>query len=238
MDGLITPPDLAKIKIVQKMIKGGMLGLDLGCGAGHSFPALSKMDDVVGLDASKRALGIAKKRTKKYALILGDAQKLPFRDACFDVLIAKDVLEHMTNDLHVISEINRVSKLGAKLIVYVPYTFDTLNLSIEYLLKNCLGYSIDKFVGHLRRYDCFDITNKLQKGFLISHTTYFTHFFSSTVAVLCVIGYRSFNHIKPIKEGNFVKAVSNVVKLLCLVEYKIMKKLPGAGLFIVAKRRY
>ena len=236
MHELITPPDLAKIRIIHRMVKGGKLGLDLGCGAGHCAPALSKLDGVIGIDASKRALGIAKKRTRKYHLILGDAQKLPFKDACFDVVVAKDVLEHVRNDVKAIREINRVSKLGAQLIVYVPYNLDALNLSMEYLLKKCLGYSIDKCVEHLRRYDVFNIPKKLQQGFLISQKTYFAHFFSSIVVVFCIIRYQSFNRVKPI--GRFVSVVSKVVGLLSFLEYKIMKRIPGAGLFIVAKKRY
>jgi SAM-dependent methyltransferase len=44
--------------------------------------------------------------------IIGDATKLPFKDKCFDYVIASHVLEHMPNPEAFLSELQRVSKAG------------------------------------------------------------------------------------------------------------------------------
>ena len=70
--------------------------------------------------------------------IIGDATKLPFKDKCFDYVIASHVLEHMPNPEIFLSELQRVSKAG-----YI----ETPNFMCERLLPSrahCLEIAISK----------------------------------------------------------------------------------------------
>jgi SAM-dependent methyltransferase len=49
-----------------------------------------------------------------------DAARLPFRTGTFDGAILKDVLEHVGDPVAVLSELARVARAGARLVVTVP----------------------------------------------------------------------------------------------------------------------
>jgi len=93
--------------------------LDLGCGTGGSFSLLRNWGAVVGLDNSQIALGFARKRGMN-ALVLGDAQSLPFGENRFDLVAVLDVLEHLDDDCQALREIWRVLKPGGAVVFTVP----------------------------------------------------------------------------------------------------------------------
>lgn len=85
--------------------------LDIGCGAGLLANELAKQGmQVVGFDASKESLEIARKydSTKRVEYQLGDANHLPFDSDSFDVVCAMDFLEHVQDPAQIISEAARV----------------------------------------------------------------------------------------------------------------------------------
>jgi len=85
--------------------------LDIGCGGGFLSNHLGELGHrVTGLDASRDALAIASRhdRTGKVHYQQGDALKLPFEDASFDVVCAMDFLEHVENPDQAIAEAARV----------------------------------------------------------------------------------------------------------------------------------
>lgn len=52
--------------------------------------------------------------------VAGDAATLPFRSDTFDGAPLKDVLEHVKDSVAVLSELARVARLDARMIVRVP----------------------------------------------------------------------------------------------------------------------
>src|SRR3989304_1196948 len=91
--------------------------LDLGCGDGYYLFLLSNLGinvNLIGLDNYKPALASAKKNLKeqKIRLIFSNASRLPFKTNYFDKVVASEVLEHVSNDLKVVSEVRRVLKPG------------------------------------------------------------------------------------------------------------------------------
>ena len=78
-------------------------GLDFACGVGTHCLTFSDFDiEGYGVDISKTAIDIAKKRAKKRGLddnrfkVLDiDSQKLPFKDNFFDFIIAESCLDSM-----------------------------------------------------------------------------------------------------------------------------------------------
>ena len=109
--------------------------LDLGCGAGrHAFESFRRGAHVVAFDyddaelkdvkAMFGAIGEAEADTLPPTswggCTNGDARMLPFPDACFDKVIAAEVLEHIVDDEVAMAELARVLKPGGVMAVTVP----------------------------------------------------------------------------------------------------------------------
>lgn len=92
--------------------------LDVGCGTGiYSIESARLSAEVVGLDNSEEMLNFAKESIEKNNLsklkvnfILGDAEKLPFEDNSFDIVIAVLSLCFIKNDRKALAEMRRVCK--------------------------------------------------------------------------------------------------------------------------------
>jgi len=92
------------------------LALDNGCGIGilvESMPNGGRC--VIGLDISAGMINRAQKRMTK--LVLGDSQKLPFRDSSFDVIIARSLLHHLPDPPAGIAEMARVLKETGEVVL-------------------------------------------------------------------------------------------------------------------------
>ncbi|MFK7829778.1 MAG: class I SAM-dependent methyltransferase [Congregibacter sp.] len=111
----------------------GQCVLDLGCGEGRHVIAACALEhvDAVGLDLSLDDLTTAQQRMAEFrkeaaddpalfALLAGDALRLPFADASFDAVICSEVLEHIPDYRRVLNEIHRVLKPGGRLCATVP----------------------------------------------------------------------------------------------------------------------
>jgi len=55
--------------------------------------------------------------------LVGDAHRLPLREAAYDAVIATQVLEHCHTPERVVQEIHRVLKPGGWLVVSVPFVY-------------------------------------------------------------------------------------------------------------------
>jgi ubiquinone/menaquinone biosynthesis C-methylase UbiE len=110
---------------IEDALNGMELGsndliLDLGCGTGFLFPHVDKTSLLVGIDASSKALQVAKNRTKKLSntvLVRADADNTPFPDHIFDRVFAITLLQNMPNSTQTILEMRRVSKPEAVFIL-------------------------------------------------------------------------------------------------------------------------
>lgn len=85
--------------------------LDLGSGGG-SFPASAYPLRTVRVDFIPPPADAA--------AVQADAARLPFRDACFDAIVANHSLEHFVELAAVLKEIRRVLKPDGSLFVSVP----------------------------------------------------------------------------------------------------------------------
>jgi ubiquinone/menaquinone biosynthesis C-methylase UbiE len=85
--------------------------LDIGCGTGGFMKRLrERYARVVGLDLSWQ--GLTHTRSRGFPdLLMADANRLPFSDNCFDLVVCIDVLEERQVDpVRLLGEIRRVSK--------------------------------------------------------------------------------------------------------------------------------
>src|SRR4030042_1901575 len=88
--------------------------LDLGCGGGSRF--LARMGYVVGIDLSLASLRNAQKIYGQ--AVHADIASTPFPDACFDLLVSRDVLGHVPLEQKecVYQEMFRLCRSGGRVI--------------------------------------------------------------------------------------------------------------------------
>ncbi len=102
-------------------LKNSKAVLDLGCGSGILIKHLAdKTKLYVGVDISRELLKYARRKAKpclNSALILADADNLPFHGQTFDAVFTVTLLQNMPAPNSTLTEINRVSKAGASIIV-------------------------------------------------------------------------------------------------------------------------
>lgn len=102
-------------------LKPGERVLDIGCGDGNcTGPAAERTGSAVGLDHDPAMLVAARARLREVdglAWVEGDATRLPFPDASFDVVIAITVLCFVRDRRAVIAEAHRVLRPGGRLVV-------------------------------------------------------------------------------------------------------------------------
>jgi SAM-dependent methyltransferase len=236
-DKLITPCDVAKIEIIKKLIRSKGITLDIGCGTGRCSIEIAKRGhEIIALDISLEMLKKLKEKINgnklknKINLILADARFLPFKKI-FDIIIIKDVLEHVIEDQKVLNEAKKVCKERGELIIYVPYNLNENNLSLQYLLMKTLNWSIDSSANHIRRYDKSLKRLISNSGFIIDDMYFFAHFLADFSEFFYILFYLS-----SFKINKFQSLLLSCLKFFCILDFTLMKSFPGAGIFIIAEK--
>ncbi|UCD28777.1 MAG: class I SAM-dependent methyltransferase [Planctomycetota bacterium] len=137
----------------------GAAHLDYGCYGGNLLNSLRAkgVSRLVGLDASREAIGIGQEKFPKLELIHVDANvPLPFEDKIFNSISIIDVLEHIHIDdqIRLLKEFRRVLLDDGILIITVPrqhvFSFlDMGNLKFRFPTLHkwlyCLGHSKQEY---------------------------------------------------------------------------------------------
>ncbi|MHB8383319.1 MAG: methyltransferase domain-containing protein [Candidatus Binataceae bacterium] len=99
--------------------------LELGAGAGDDSRAVEAVSEsiVVALDRSFTMASTCRSRGSRFVLI-GDASNLPFKDRGFDGCWADRVFQHLSEPQRALSEMVRVARSGARIVVVDP-DYDT-----------------------------------------------------------------------------------------------------------------
>ena len=109
---------------IKRSIKKGDNVLDVGCGTGRTILSIVDIaENITGLDIDPKAIEDTKKNTANYKnvdIVLGSATNIPFEDKTFDVVVFSMTLVNLdTEKSKALSEMKRVAKDGAKIIVSV-----------------------------------------------------------------------------------------------------------------------
>ena len=115
---------IAKIIINNKIKKANRI-LDIGCGKG-AWGNLAKAKCFFGIDINTKNNPVDYLETYHCDL---DTTDFVYKGCKFDLVIAKDILEHLHNPMKTLLDINRVMNKGDTLIVKVP----------DYRSKNAWG---------------------------------------------------------------------------------------------------
>lgn len=104
---------------MQFLVRGNRI-LDVGCGPGKNIELL-KNKELYGIDISEENIKIAKSKGYKDAACLDiSLQGIPYPDAFFDSAICMELMEHLFDPIHALSEINRVLKPNGRIIISIP----------------------------------------------------------------------------------------------------------------------
>jgi len=112
--------------------------LDAGCGSGRTLTELAPYGEVFGIELDPDAAKVARGRNAGEVRI-GRLEELPWDADTFDLITCLDVIEHTADDRVTLSELRRVSRPGAWLLVTVP-------------AYQALWSQHDDFNHHFRRY--------------------------------------------------------------------------------------
>jgi ubiquinone/menaquinone biosynthesis C-methylase UbiE len=111
---------------IHSHVRAGDRVLDAGCGHYLEFSReLSSDVQVVGIDLEEK-LDTHNKRSP-YA-VRGDLEHLPFPSDYFNVVISRNVVEHLQDPVRVFREFHRVLKPGGKVIISTPNKWDYVSV--------------------------------------------------------------------------------------------------------------
>jgi len=94
--------------------------LDLGCQQGHVTEILvGKWERVFAIDISPEYLGLVTSLLK-VPVVQADAEKLPFPEETFDLVVMTEILEHLPDPEQALSEVFKIVKPGGAVILSTP----------------------------------------------------------------------------------------------------------------------
>ncbi|MGA2272693.1 MAG: methyltransferase domain-containing protein [Bryobacteraceae bacterium] len=113
---------LARYAFAARLAHGKRV-LDAGCGAGYGSAELAgQADSVTGADLAAEAVDFARAHygVPNLAFEQASCDRLPHPDACFDLVVAFEVIEHLEGWREFLLEARRVLAPGGQLIVSTP----------------------------------------------------------------------------------------------------------------------
>jgi SAM-dependent methyltransferase len=144
--------------------------LDVACATAMSFRFLNDLGTIRGLDISTETIHFAKQRGID-RIVRGDAQKMPFREGAFDLVIALDAFEHFPDDVASMSEVQRILAPGGALICTVPAFM-------------ALWSPHDDAFHHIRRYTRRELESKISgRSLRIERLSYYSMFLTPPLFV-------------------------------------------------------
>jgi SAM-dependent methyltransferase len=144
---LVDPQRFNTWPLVQSLLEAGGRRLEIAPGLRPRLP----IEGTQFVDISAPAL--AKLRARGAEVAIGELTSLPLGTAAFDLVCALDIIEHVEDEDGALSELARVAKNGATLLLSTP-------------LHPSMWTPFDDFVGHKRRYEPQRLQAKLAQHHL------------------------------------------------------------------------
>lgn len=163
-------------------VKPGSKILDIGCGAGRHVCEAFRLKGITAVGADLDFNDMVEARGKLHfhervgehgggvwALSGADVNKLPFKNASFDLVICSEVLEHIPDHKNAVFEIMRVLKPGGNLVVSVPrYMPEKICWALSHEYHNTNR-------GHIRIYKKNELVRLLENAGAKLWASHFAH---------------------------------------------------------------
>jgi len=179
----LAPSYFCRKRFVLNNLGKGKRALNVGCSDGDYDSLLEpRFESVFALDVNKADLLLAKARNPHVHYVLGSAEALPFKPACFDEVVCIEVLEHLDRDEVALKELARVLRRGKCLLfsvpnMHYPASFDPINFVLQRFGKP-LPFGLWGF-GHKRLFTASELKKKLlHAGFSLQRLDGKLHFFA------------------------------------------------------------
>lgn len=212
--------------------------IDVGCGLGDVLSSMPKTFKLYGMDYAQSNTKVAAQRLRGIADIRqGSIYDIPFETESMDVCVCLEVLEHIEDDVHGVTELARILKPNGILIASVPYTH----------------YWPDYFrlMGHFRHYNRESFTKLLREnGFVVEK--YLPNFPNWHQAYTCrysliraeamifgkLFGYSSIYNFKwPWKSKTAIENLSKNLNRLYLNDLSIDYSQEDTSTFLLARKK-
>ena len=138
----------------------GQRVLEVGCGLGNLMRHLTDRELVAGIDPDLdsiehlRLFYRGSTNVQTYPLDICDPKVLGLKASRFDTVVSLNVFEHIQDDLLALRHVRELLESGGHLVLIVP-------------AHSWLYGSMDRAIGHYRRYDKTLMSSKLaQTGFV------------------------------------------------------------------------
>jgi SAM-dependent methyltransferase len=145
---LVEAPRFNTWPLVSSLAPAALQRLEIAPGLRPRLP----IDGTEFIDISAPALKRLQRRGA--SVVHGTVTSLPYGDCVFDLVCALDIIEHVEDDNAAWSEVCRVAKPGALLLLSVP-------------LHAARWTAFDDFVGHKRRYEPDELARRLAQHRLV-----------------------------------------------------------------------
>jgi len=154
--------------------------LDFGCGS-KPYRKLFEVSQYVGLDIEESGHD----NSNEDIDVNYDGKTIPFEDNYFDSVFTSEVFEHIFNLDEILTELNRVCKIDAKLLITIPFVWDEHEIPYDFARYTSFG------IKHLLERHGFEIielektTTYVQTVFQMWNAYVFQHVLKSgIIAVL------------------------------------------------------
>lgn len=164
-DGKFVQPMYAALVEEIERVNADKL-LDIGCGTGNLFAFLkNETPEIYGVDLSEKMIEVAQEKYANRAkLFVSDAEKLPFENEMFDILVCNASFHHYTQPHTVLDEMSRVAKPNCTLLIGDPYSPQPFRGLANFFTKYSDG-------GDYHYYGVHEMTKLLAAhGFIMSDT--------------------------------------------------------------------
>lgn len=117
------------------------LAVDIGCG-NKPYEKLFKVSSYIGIDIQTSIHNV-----KSFADIFYNGKTIPIKDKQVDSIICNQVFEHVFEPNLFLSELNRVLKLGGKLLITLPFVWDEHEKPFDFARYSSFGirYLLEKY---------------------------------------------------------------------------------------------
>jgi len=176
--------------------------LEVGCGSGDNSKSFVSQS-YYGIDISQDSI---RSGDRSKNLMVGTADKLPFVNKSFDIVILLDVIEHLDIESSALTEVHRVLKDDGSILILVP--------AFQFLWN-----SHDVLNEHKRRYTKSMLAKILKNSFVITKLTYWNFFLFFPIAISKILNNNDDNQTGI---RDFPKIINSILLLLLKIENKFI----------------